>query len=545
MARRKFILERNRRFSESLLWKLQRSFFDRSGDRAWTEGIVPHYITSNPWIARAYAKVLFGWLRDWCMAPVETPEGSHSTAAPVDFSQPFHIVELGSGSGRFAYLFLIHFFDLLSRSHLAGVPVRYVLTDFTERNLDTLFNHGALQPFVEAGLLDFARYDVGQDVVLELRHSGEVLSPESPSNPLAVVANYVFDSIPQDCFTFRAGHLYESLPILSSPQRETDLEDPELLTRIEIEWKHRKTSRDYYGDAELDRILGEYAEGLEGTTVLLPSAGLRCVQNLRRLASGRLLMLSADKGYSRESSLTGRNGPGLTVHGSFVSTMVNYHAVGRWFVHRGGEFLATSYQSASLNVSAGLLGEPPAGWVETRLAFDEAIEKLGPDDFFSIKKGIETSYPAFSLDRLLGWLRLSGWDHNIFLGCLPALMEQVEGAPEDLREELAEAARRIWETYFPLPESDDLAFHLGVLAIALERWEEGLEYFGYSASVYGHDPATDFNMALCSQGLGDEEAALERLDRALEADPEMEMALALRAELLARTIERDGSPALI
>lgn len=534
MARRKHILERNRRFSESLLWKLQRNFFDRRGAQAWTEGIVPHYITSNPWIAQAYAKVVFGWLRDWCMAPAETSESAHADVASVDFSQPFHIVELGCGSGRFAYLFLVRFFDLLSRSHLVGVPVRYVLTDFTEHNLDILRNHLALQPFVEAGLLDFARYDAGEDVALELSHSGEVLSPESVVNPLAVVANYVFDGIPQDCFTLRAGHLYESLPILTSPQRETDLDDPELLTRIEIEWKHRETSPDYYGDAELDRILGEYAGSLEETTVLFPSAGLRCVQNLGRLAGGRLLLLSADKGYSSESSLAGRDEPDLSVHGSF-STMVNYHAVGRWFEHRGGEFLATSYESASLHVSAGLLGEPPAGRVEIRLAFDDAIERLGPDDFFSIKKGIETSYQAFSLDRLLGWLRLSGWDHNVFLGCLPVLMEQVAEAPEGLRHELAVAARRIWEAYFPLREPVDLAFHLGVLAIGLERWEEGLEYFGYSVSMYGDDPATDFNMALCLQGLGDDEAALERLERALEADPEMEAARELRAELLGGT----------
>ena len=65
---------------------------------------------------------------------------------------------------------------------------------------------------------------------------------------------------------------------------------------------------------------------------------------------------------------------------------------------------------------------------------------------------------------------------------------------------LLKAVRRIWETYFPLREPEDLAFHIGVLAIALERWEEGLEYFGYSESVYGDDPATDFNMALCHQG---------------------------------------------
>ena len=528
MAHPKFILERNRRFSDSLLWRLQRNFFDRRGARAWTEAVVPHYITSNPWIANAYAQVVFGWLRDWYTGP------SKATGSAVGgkSDQPFFIVELGCGSGRFAYLFLVRFFDLLSRSHLAALPVRSVLTDFTDYNLDILRNHPKLRPFVEAGRLDFARYDAGEDVDLELGHRGEILAPGSVARPLAVLANYVFDGIPQDCFTFRDGRLYESLATLSSRRRETDLDDPELLTRIEIDWQHREASPHYYGDSQLDRLLGEYVDSLEETTILFPSSALRCIRNLRHLSGGRLLLLSADKGYSDQAALVGRGEPGISVHGSF-STMVNYHAIGRWFLHRGGNFLVTSYRSESLNVSAGLLGRPPAGWVETRLAFDDAIERLGPDDFFSVKKGIETSYEAFSLEQLLAWLRLSAWDHNIFLGCLPVLTERVVQAPEELRQEVVAAARRVWELYFPLREPRDLAFDLGLLVMAMGRWNAGLEYLGHSVRTYGEDPATAFNMALCHRGLGDEEAALEQLERALDLDPELEEARSLRSAMLA------------
>ena len=56
--------KRGKRLSESLLWRFQKTFFDALGDRAWTDGIVPHYITGNGWIADAYAKVVLGWLRD-------------------------------------------------------------------------------------------------------------------------------------------------------------------------------------------------------------------------------------------------------------------------------------------------------------------------------------------------------------------------------------------------------------------------------------------------------------------------------------------------
>ena len=75
-----YILEHGRRLSESLLWRLQKNFFESQGLQAWTTGIVPHYITSNGWIADAYAKVVLGWLRDCSGRP-----GSR-ILPPLDFA---------------------------------------------------------------------------------------------------------------------------------------------------------------------------------------------------------------------------------------------------------------------------------------------------------------------------------------------------------------------------------------------------------------------------------------------------------------------------
>ncbi len=59
-----YSLEAPTRLSESLLWRLQKNFFAAAGATAWSRGIVPHYVTSNSWVAGAYARVVLGWLRD-------------------------------------------------------------------------------------------------------------------------------------------------------------------------------------------------------------------------------------------------------------------------------------------------------------------------------------------------------------------------------------------------------------------------------------------------------------------------------------------------
>ncbi|MFG6100247.1 hypothetical protein SPB21_33715 [Leptothoe sp. ISB3NOV94-8A] len=118
------------RLSQSNLWKIQRQFFEQQGVKAWNKGTVPHYITSNPFIANAYGKVVYGFLQDWYGSNLS------NNKTPGIPAQPACIIELGAGSGRFAYHFLKKFFDFFRRSPLKTIPIKYVLTDFSDRNLN-------------------------------------------------------------------------------------------------------------------------------------------------------------------------------------------------------------------------------------------------------------------------------------------------------------------------------------------------------------------------------------------------------------------------
>src|SRR5437762_11532711 len=131
------------------------SFFDQRRVTAWSQGTVPHYITGNPFIADAYAKVVFGFFRD-CRA-VDRVEASPGFPA-LDRSQPVYIIELGSGSGRFGFYFLKNLLDLHNRAGHKDISFKYIMTDFTERNVGFWNSHPALQSFIGQGVLDFACY---------------------------------------------------------------------------------------------------------------------------------------------------------------------------------------------------------------------------------------------------------------------------------------------------------------------------------------------------------------------------------------------------
>lgn len=535
------IIEPNQRLSRSILWQRQRTYFEQQGVGAWQSGTVPHYITSNPYTANAYGQLIFGFLRD-CHA-VEAGSGN-AAFPPLDPSQPVYIIELGAGSGRFGYHFLQKFLSGYRRSVLKDVPVKYIMTDFAEQTIEFWQSHPHLQPLVAAGALDFARYDVEENNELVLRQSGEVLSAETIRNPLVLVANYFFDSIPQDVFYIRDGTLYESLVTLTTTAVEADPADPDLLKRVETTYTHQPVSADYSDDPAFNDLLRDYQTQLDGATLVLPTVGLQCLRHFRELSGNRLLLLSADKGYYRIEDLSGRGAPALARHGSCISMSVNYHALGAYVRHQGGQVLHPAHRHASLAVCGFLLGDHPTGYPETGLAFEQAIEHGGPDDFFALKKGAEKHYEAFTLEQLLGYLRLSGYDANIFLGCFTVLMDHARSASPRQADMLREVVAQVWQTYFPLGEARDLAFHLGLLHFSLGDYAEALDYFQHSIQFSNvesePDPGTLYNIGMCHYHLQETAAALACMTQALQLDPTFEAAEARAIELQAEMPRHTG-----
>src|SRR4026207_396733 len=117
-------LERDRRLAQAPLSAPPRGASPRRrGAPAWPCGDLPWYVTSNAFIARAYARMVVGWLRDL------------AAKGGLDRAQPVYVLELAAGSGHFAFLFLKKLQAILAGlPALAFLDVRYVMTDLPEAN---------------------------------------------------------------------------------------------------------------------------------------------------------------------------------------------------------------------------------------------------------------------------------------------------------------------------------------------------------------------------------------------------------------------------
>ncbi|MCP4422071.1 MAG: hypothetical protein GY805_36120 [Chloroflexi bacterium] len=444
----KQIIDADQPLSQSLIWQIQRAYFLKNGMKAWQDDVVPSSISSNPVMARAYSQILFGYLRD-CFA------AARGRKFALDETQPIYIVELGAGSGRLAHYFLHTFYPRYLESPFAKQPIKYVMTDFVPEIVTFWQENGRFQPWVDENILDFALFDVQEMRPLTLRNSDEVLTPDKMQNPIVLIANYFFDSIPQDSFVIEEGHLCQNLLTLSSSQSEPDLADPIIWERLKLNYEPIPLQKPYYSEPLYDHILDNYEANLADANFSFPNVGLDCLRYWQGFGNGRNLLLTSDRGYTQIEGLLGQEDPLPNLHGSF-SLMVNYHAIGQYVLYNEGVVCQVPHYQDNIQVLAYLLGEIPQAAQETRHAFTAAVGQGGPDDFFALKSVAEKQIKQMSLPQLLSFLRLSGWDADVFANFLPHFTAELKTADPVWYPDVQNALNNILHHYLPLNHNDPL-----------------------------------------------------------------------------------------
>jgi hypothetical protein len=511
-----FVLESGRRLSQSMIWGLQRGFYAREGPQAWKPQGVPSYVTNNAFIARAYARMLVALLRDLLRT------------GALDATQPVHVFELGGGPGRFTYLFLRALQEARRPfADLAAVPVRHVLTDLVESNLEAARQHERLRPFVEQGLLDVALYDLEKDDALQMQVSGDRVEKGSLRNPALVIANYAFDTIVHDVFRVRAHTLYEAHASVVSSQAEEDLSDPAILERLKLSWEQAPLPRGaWYDDPLAERVLRGYSR-LPDTSVVMPSGALRCLRTLREWSGGRVLLLMGDKCFSQEWELAQRGDPILGLHGGCFSFTVNFDAIAAWFEAAGGEAFRPARWDFQFKVGAAMAGI--AGAVETRAAFANEIDRFGPGEYFHLSYTLRNELPTPSMEVLLAAFKLGDWDPEMLVACRAAVTQKARGAPDWVKEELARGLELAWERVFPLHRN--FALEMAWVAMAIDRPQQAIRLARESDRLYGESSIALTVRGLAHAMLKENGTALKFADRALALQPDNAAARQLKGTL--------------
>lgn len=479
-------MESYRRVSETGLYDQQRSYYDERGVDAWRLGEVPYGVTNSPNLAKTYVDLIEAYLRDLLLQG-ELADG-----------RPLHVVEMGAGLGRLGFYILREL-----EKRVLPARVTYVLTDFSDSNLEFWRTQAGLQPFFETGALDLGIYDAEGGGELLLERAGAALDL---SNPVVFLANYLFDTLRQDAFRINCGELYDCL---TQARVEEGM--------LKLDYQYVPVEGKAYDDPVYHGILEEYCRVLGDTHVLIPIGAFRCLENLIEMTEGRMLLLAGDKGSSTLSEWS-RLGPHQPVmHGAGFSFHTNFHALGLLTESRGGAALHSEVRDTLLCISAFYFGSAERPHLSH--AFEELVEGFAPIDFIQLKSSLAQELEHQSLRLCLDQLRLSRWDPDLLYELREHLNRGVGHASQLQKREVHRALSRVWARNYLVTGGRDMAFEIGRILAHMELYDQAIEFYHESLATFGPAPASYCNLGVCHHSLRDLRASLAAFEKALELDP--------------------------
>lgn len=522
------VLEQQVPLSRAMLWRLLEAYYDGNGVAAWET--VPFYPTSNAFIGDTYAALVIAFLLD--------------VKSRLSADEPLYIVELATGMGSFSFFLmqalLRRFRDLPS---LQQLRIQYVMTDFTESNLKSWEQRPEFKSLRDAGFLDFALLKPEDEDRFQLRGSGTWIDSESMRNPMIVIANYFFDSLRQDIFRFENGSLREGLVTLYRYLKTSATESPITFDQLKVREDYRPCANPYYPDSVLEAILRSYEGEADVMSILYPLGALRCLQNLKRMSRGRMMLISSDKGFTQSSYQHGYKKHPFTVHGS-ISYMVNYDAIRRFFELQGGSAFCTSDNHLVLVSGLFVMMDEANPWEMVRYTFqDQLVHHNRIHDLFCMHSLLrEISDTDEIIRSCLGFLRQSSWEPVVFESCAPQLYEHIQELDSRQRDQLLTALPNVRANVFPVRGNRYKALYwVGKLYYGLAEYDRAIDVLKEAlARVGDSDPNTLYYLGACYEMLHDERAALEYYLRARAFDPECGATQAAVSRVLRRLDAQDA-----
>lgn len=509
--------------SNSVLWQRMHEYYDQLGPEVWADEVVPLQITSNTYLANCYAKIIIAQINDYI-----------SKYGPLPADQSFYILEMGCGHGRFSYYLIKMLLEAFELFDWPSQWLQYIMTDISEKNIQSWQEHPAFEKYFEKGCLDMAYYNAHTDTSLQLIRSQQKIKSAQLKAPVFVICNYVFDTLPQDAFQVKNSKLHEmELNIKNDDSRlQKGLEN--YFEKASYEFKANPVSVEYYEKHPiLNQILKDYEDEFENATFLMPIGAIQCIENIRSLTRGPVMVLASDKGVTETDLFDEIEDPDITFHGS-VSMMVNFDALRRYTQLKEDKCFMMGNKGADFQVSIHLYNAHyPTP--HTYYAFQNSLSTYSPQDLFDLAYRDDEPNKAFKkTEEILGLLNLSEWDPNIFFDYYPALLDKLEKEDVTIDQEftIRNGLEKVWHFFFKLEKTQDIPFAIGSLLYHMDQSEEAIKFYKHSLKYFGHDTETYYNMALAYQDLGNKQAGLKMAQKALELEPNFKDAKLLQKELV-------------
>lgn len=489
-------------FSKSAIWQLNKQYYQQQGIKAWSEGPVPHHISSNARVGKVYAELIFAAMKD--------DIGNES-------EEPMHIIELGAGHGRLAFHVLRELDHLLAASKENLPGYKYVLTDVSVATLEFLSEHPQLHVYYERGVLDLGLVDSDTSDDIQLMKSKVTLCKGGLHRSLVVVANYFFDSVASDVIYFNDHSATACLLQLCADKIYEDDDVEALIDNLQLQFSIDDREIGATGNTSdlISSLVEHYKQNITESFVPIPTASIDTINRIRALTTAPVTVIAMDKGINSTGALDHTPPPDMVTHGS-LSFAVNFDALLRHCQMTGGSSMAAQSPFLHLQVVCMRYDESKIG-TEMAIAYSRFVEDFQPEDLDHVKSFVFEHFATADMSEILGVIKLFAYDQEIFHRVMPRIKQLIGSVTHHERSMVSYALSKIATTYFHIGQGKDLYFEIAGLYYQLGLYEEALIYFHLSEERYGTSGDGYYNRLLCYYQLRrDKEFSLILIEGRLE-----------------------------
>lgn len=512
------VVQKFTRFDESIIWSLLHRFYMEAGPEAWSNKIVPQRSTSNAFCADTYASIVATFFKEL------RAEGN---------SEPPVIIELGGGSGRFAWQFLNRLFNYHFSDDDPCPQFTYLLTDGSTKNIEAWKGKDRFLPLIESGVLEFAELLIEPDPTIRME-GGDKKPADFADRPVIIVANYLFDSIASNMFRIRDHQIEQVFVQTESTERKFLKQPITSFQSITERFQSRPIKDVPTGHALIDQAIKQYSKMPGDFHVVVPQICLEFVEKFLDRETP-MLLLAGDLAYSSPTEFELES---PLIFDTYFAHYTNLHIFGELFGAYGGVMQSQRHKDA--NFSCSLFSLPgKSRWSDlsldrTRETALALLKDFNPYDAHEIIELIEETAEDMSVRQSMALIRFSKFDPDVAAACIPHLLYNIEQGEEEIdRPQLYETYMEAYRAYFP--DGSETHFDCGIaqLFMQLDYHAQALQLIDHSIREFGENAPRLFAMALAFLNLGDE-AKAEKLVRKAEAiDPQFAPAQRMIADRFA------------
>ena len=205
--------------------------------------------------------------------------------------------------------------------------------------------------------------------------------------------------------------LKEGLVTLERNLEGVDEASPPHISQITPKFRYRELRHDnYYQDIRFNAVLKHYRHNIRNGTILFPLGALEVIRNLETLSGNRLMLISSDKAYTEPEGMVRYYHHLYAQHDGAFSYMVNYHAIGQYFLSGGGHYFRTEAASHGVHTVCCLtMDGPESGFERLSYLYKQKLNRSNAINSVCsfIMPEREPLSPAQEMMRMLGHIRLT------------------------------------------------------------------------------------------------------------------------------------------